>query len=137
MEQHYSIEDICRLLDISRRTVRYYIQEDLIAAPHGTKRGAWYDEGHLRQLKQIKEWQAAGYSLVRIKELMAAGATPVEGLLALQPKRGEVAVWKRIHISPGVELNINPERAGISADKARALYQDIGAIVDRLIEEED
>jgi DNA-binding transcriptional MerR regulator len=137
MEQRYSIEELCRLLDMSRRTVRYYVQEGLIAAPNGQKRGAWYDDGHLRQLQQIKEWQAAGFSLDRIKELMEANASPTDSLLALQPKRGEVAVWSRIHIAAGVELNINPERAGLSPEQTRQLYREIGVMIDRMEKDED
>ena len=137
MAQPYSIEELCRLLDMSRRTVRYYVQEGLIAGPNGQKRGAWYDEDHLRQLQQIKEWQGAGYSLDRIKELMESNATPAESLLALQPKRGDIAVWSRIHIAAGVELNINPERAGLSPEQTRQLYREIGAMIDRMEKDEE
>lgn len=137
MEQRYSIEELCRLLDMSRRTVRYYVQEGLIAGPNGQKRGAWYSSDHLRQLQQIKEWQAAGYSLDRIRELLAADISPADSLLALQPKRGDIAVWSRIHIAAGVELNVNPEKAGLSPEQTRQLYRNIGALIDQMVKDED
>tara|TARA_R110002072_G_scaffold302794_1_gene488790 strand:+ start:29650 stop:30063 length:414 start_codon:yes stop_codon:yes gene_type:complete len=132
MEKHYSLEELCQLLGISRRTIRYYIQEGLVQRPLGQKRGAYYTDAHLKQLQQLQAWQSAGYSLDRIRELMAQDASPEETLLALQPKLGDVSVWSHIHISQGVELHINPEKAGLSPAMTRKLFQQIGILVEQL-----
>ena len=136
MEKQYSLDELCQLLGLSRRTIRYYIQEGLVERPMGQKRGAYYTSAHLKQLQQLQEWQSAGYSLDRIKELMGQAATPADTLLALQPKRGDVSVWSHIHLSPGVELHINPEKAGMTPEMTRKLYQQIGALVDQLDKDE-
>lgn len=137
MEKRYSLDELCQLIGLSRRTVRYYIQEGLVERPLGQKRGAYYTDTHLKQLQQIQKWQSAGYSLDRIRELMAQDASPTHTLLSLQPKLGEISVWSHIHISQGIELHINPEKAGLSPGMTRRLFQQIGVLVDQLNKEED
>ena len=136
-KKRYTLDELCRLLGISARTARYYIQEGLVDRPEGQKRGAYYLEKHLRQLQQIQEWQGAGYSLDRIRQLLDEGVTPADTLLTLTPRRGDVQVVSRIHIAPGVELSINPEQAGLSPEQTRTLYRQIGEIVDQLEKSED
>jgi len=136
MENQYSLNELCQLTGLSRRTVRYYIQEGLVQRPIGQKRGAYYTDDHLKQLQQLQKWQSAGYSLDRIRELMIQEASPTDTLLLLQPKLGDVSVWSHIHISQGIELHINPEKAGMSPEMTRRLFQQIGVLVDQLNKEE-
>ena len=136
-KKRYTLDDLCQLVGLSSRTARYYIQEGLVDRPEGQKRGAYYLEKHLRQLQQIQEWQGAGYSLDRIRQLLEEGSTPADTLLTLTPRRGDVQVVSGIHIAPGVELTINPEQAGLSPEQTRALYRQIGEIVDQLEKSED
>lgn len=117
MEQEFSITDICALSDLSMRTVRFYIQQGLVARPQGEKKGAKYSKSHLDQLLSIKKWQAAGLSLERIKELMSE---PDLGAVPLKPKwPGMVEVWSHMHIADGVELHVEPGRAGLSPEELR------------------
>lgn len=117
MEQEFSITDLCALTDLSTRTVRFYIQQGLVARPQGEKKGAKYSKSHLDQLLSIKKWQAAGLSLERIKELMAE---PDLGAVPLKPKwPGMVEVWSHMHIADGVELHVEPGRAGLSPEELR------------------
>lgn len=136
-EKRYTLEQICRLLNMSPRTVRYYIQEGLLDHPEGQKRGAYYLELHLRQLQKIKEWQSAGYSLDRIRQLLDEGETPASTLVPLKPKRGDVQVVSRIFIAAGIELSINSDQARLSPKQTRALYRQIGHIFDQLNIDED
>ncbi|MFT5693884.1 MAG: DNA-binding transcriptional MerR regulator, partial [Oceanicoccus sp.] len=122
-EKHYTLEQICRLLNMSPRTIRYYIHEGLLDHPEGQKRGAYYLDSHLSQLQKIKEWQSAGYSLDRIRELLEEGETPTSTLLPLKPKRGDVQVVSRIFIAPGIELSINADQARLGPKQTRALYR--------------
>jgi len=131
-EKRYTLEQICRLLNMSPRTIRYYIHEGLLDHPEGQKRGAYYLELHLRQLQKIKEWQSAGYSLDRIRQLLKDGETPANTLLPLKPKRGDVQVVSRVYIAPGIELSINPDQARLNPKQTRALYRQIGHIFDQL-----
>lgn len=113
------------------------MQEGLVSRPEGQKRGSYYLDTHIQQLQQIQAWQKAGYSLDRIRELLEDGATPGETLVPLRAQRGDVQVWSRIHIAPGVELSIEPQQAGLTPDETRALYRKIAEIVDQLNEGDD
>jgi DNA-binding transcriptional MerR regulator len=130
----YTLDELCSLLGLTKRTIRFYMQEGLVSRPEGQKRGSYYLDTHLQQLQQIQAWQKAGYSLDRIRELMQDGAIPGETLAPMRPQRGEVQVWSRVHIAPGVELSIEPQQAGLNPDEARELYRKIGEIIDQLQE---
>lgn len=128
----YSLDELCNLVGLSKRTIRYYMQEGLVSRPEGRKRGSYYLDTHLQQIRKIQAWQKAGYSLDRIRELLADGATPGETLAPLRPQRGEVQVWSRIHIAPGVELAIDPQQAGLTGEETRELYRQVGKLIDEL-----
>jgi DNA-binding transcriptional MerR regulator len=53
---------------INRRTIRYYISNDLMDAPDGERRLATYEYRHLLQLLYIKARQHAGDRLTQIRE---------------------------------------------------------------------
>ena len=133
-KQRYTLDELCSLLGLTKRTIRFYMQEGLVSRPEGQKRGSYYLDTHLQQLQQIQAWQKAGYSLDRIRELLEDGATPGETLVPLRAQRGDVQVWSRIHIAPGVELSIEPQQAGLTPDETRALYRKIAEIIDQLKE---
>ena len=132
--KRYSLDELCSLVGLTKRTIRFYMQEGLVDRPEGQKRGSYYLDTHLQQLQQIQAWQKAGYSLDRIRELLEDGVTPGDTLVPLRAQRGDVQVWSRIHIAPGVELSIEPQQAGLSPDETRALYRKIAEIVDQLKE---
>ena len=50
----YAIGELATLGGVSRRTVRYYVQEGLISAPLGLGRGNHYTPDHLEQLLRVK-----------------------------------------------------------------------------------
>jgi DNA-binding transcriptional MerR regulator len=120
-ENKFTIEELAILTDISRRTIRYYIQQNLVSPPEGIRKGSYYLQHHLEQLLEVKKWQKAGLSLERIKELLS---DPDGGELPLPPRRkrpGDVAVRSHIVIAPGIELVISPEEADMSPDSIRQL----------------
>ena len=106
-EARYAIGDLARLAGVSRRTVRYYVQESLISAPLGVGRGNHYDAEHLEQILRVKALQEAGKTLDEIRRLPgAADATP-----APVPGEGtrisaQRSIWRRLTLAPGVELEI-------------------------------
>jgi DNA-binding transcriptional MerR regulator len=130
----YTLDELCSLVGLTKRTIRFYMQEGLVSRPEGQKRGSYYLDIHLQQLQQIQAWQKAGYSLERIRELLEDGANPEETLVPLRAQRGDVQVWSRIHIAPGVELSIEPQQSGLNPDETRALYRKIAEIIDQLKE---
>lgn len=118
----YNIHDLATLASVPTRTVRFYIAEGLIDRPFGAKRGAWYEDRHLQQLLLIRRWTDAGLSLDRVRELQAG--SPEEA--PPRPiKPGMVEVWSRISLADGVEVQVEPGRAGMTPEQVRAFIQDV------------
>jgi DNA-binding transcriptional MerR regulator len=117
----FTLEEIATLAQTPRRTVRYYIQSGLIDRPQGIGRGAYYTHRHVEQLLLVRKWQLAGLSLDRIGELLKQQA---EGPLPPTPRRaGTVEVWSHLVVADGVELTLEPGRAGLSPEQVRALFR--------------
>jgi len=114
--QTFSLDELCALTDLTKRTIRYYVQIGLVNRPEGETRAAKYSPQHLEQLLLVKKWTAAGVSLDRIRELLQGGSAPV-------PERGRVPgsieVCSHLHVADGVELVIEPTRAGLTPEQLR------------------
>ena len=104
----YAIGDLATLGGVSRRTVRYYVQEGLIPPPIGLGRGNHYTPAHLEQLLRVKEMQEAGRTLAEVRRALGqngdargkVGRTRAEELL---PR----SLWRHIPLAPGVELHVS------------------------------
>ena len=59
----YGIDELAELGGVSRRTVRYYVQERLLPPPLGVGRGRHYGRAHLDALLRVKSMQEAGLTL--------------------------------------------------------------------------
>lgn len=125
----HTLSELCLLTDLTPRTVRYYVQIGLVDRPQGETRAARYSARHLEQLLLIKKWTAGGLSLERIRDLLHGAEAP-------PPQRprlpGSVEVCSHILIADGIELVIEPARAGLSPEQVRrllagamALYREI------------
>lgn len=103
----YTIEELSELTGFSRRTIRYYIQENIIEAPAGRGRGGFYFDSHLSKLRKIKELQEKGLNLDSISKVLH-GQEPelrvCEGGLPF--KENPRQPWVRYQIADGIELNI-------------------------------
>jgi DNA-binding transcriptional MerR regulator len=122
MRSRYSIHDLAALASVPTRTVRFYIAQGLMDRPHGTKRGAWYEDRHLQQLLLIRRWTDAGLSLERVRELQAGSPEEVP---PRPVKPGMVEVWSRVTLADGVEIQVEPGRAGMTPEQVRAFFQDV------------
>ncbi|MDD2610980.1 MAG: helix-turn-helix domain-containing protein [Giesbergeria sp.] len=129
MTPTYLLNELCALVDMPIRTVRYYVQQGLVERPQGETRAARYGQKHLDQLLLIKKWTAAGLSLERIRELLAGQETEVP---ARSKRRGMLEVVSRLHIADGVELVIEPSRAGLTPEQVRELSQGVMALFDAI-----
>ena len=73
----FTLDELCTLTHLPRRTVRYYVQMGLVERPDGETRAARYSERHLTQLLRIKQLSSDGVSLERIREVLAGGDAPL------------------------------------------------------------
>ncbi|MBK7462464.1 MAG: MerR family transcriptional regulator [Betaproteobacteria bacterium] len=134
-ETRHTLDDLSALTELSLRTIRYYIQQGLMDRPIGEKRAAYYTARHVEQLLTIRKWQAAGVSLDRIREILQE---PPSGLLPPPRPRGAgtVEVWSHIVIADGLELTLEPGRAGLSSEAIRALAQGVMALYQQIRDDE-
>jgi len=122
MRTSYTLDQLCALTDMTKRTVRYYMQLGLVDRPVGETRAAHYTARHLEQLLQIRKLAEAGVSLERIREVLAGGESPVPDRVR-QP--GAISVLSHVFIAPGVELQIDPQAAGLSPEQLRAFVRTV------------
>ena len=130
----YTLSEVCEMTGVSRRNVRYYIQEGLVDRPNGAGRGAWYGRDHLIQLMVIGHWQAEGLSLQRIRDLLQ-GNDP-KSLPPPRQNTGGIEVWSHIQVKDGVELHIQPGKAGLSPEQLRLLQGQLLRALDDIQDKE-
>jgi len=123
--ERLSIDQLATLTGLTARTVRYYIQQDLVSRPEGAKRGAYYGRRHVEQLLLIRRWTDAGLSLGRVRELIV-GAPEDPPRRAAPP--GAVEVWSRVTLADGLEVHLEPGRAGLTPEQVRAFVRGLAAL---------
>lgn len=131
----FTLDEIAALAELPRRTVRYYIQSGLIDRPQGVGKGAYYTQHHVEQLLLVRKWQLAGLSLERIGELLKHQAA---GPLPPTPRRaGTVEVWSHLVVADGVELILEPGRAGLTPEQVRAFFRAVTQAYAQIHESEE
>jgi DNA-binding transcriptional MerR regulator len=125
IEQQHSISELCILADLPVRTLRYYVQAGLVDRPDGGTKGAKYGARHLEQLLLIKKWAASGVSLERIRELLHGEEAPVP---AKPRKAGFIEVRSHLFVADGVEVVLNPSRAGLTPEQVRVFAKGVMAL---------
>jgi DNA-binding transcriptional MerR regulator len=102
----YGIGDLARLGGVSRRTVRYYVQEGLIPPPLGVGRGNHYGAEHLEQIIRVKTMQETGRTLDEIRRGPSHRAAVRRKADAGEGVRVDRSIWRRLTLAPGVELHV-------------------------------
>jgi DNA-binding transcriptional MerR regulator len=131
--REFSIDELCTLTDLPKRTVRYYIQIGLVDRPEGETRGARYHQRHLEQLLSIRHWTQAGLSLERIRSLLSGAATPP---LETRERIGTVEVWSHFVVDEGVEVKLNPALARLSPEQTKQFFAAVMAAYQQIKQEE-
>jgi len=102
----YAIGELATLGGVSRRTVRYYVQEGLIPPPLGVGRGNHYTAEHLEQLVRVKSMQESGRTLDDIRSLLEHKPQPRATQQSSRDAIPSRSLWRRIALTPGVELHV-------------------------------
>ncbi len=152
----YGIDDLAERAGVSRRTVRYYVQQGLLAAPRGLGRGKHYTSAHLETLIRIRSLQEAGTPLAMIAKSLGAAALKVSsaetsaersaatsaadardreaGAGSVAPKAGAKesleapTLWTHLQLSDDVVLQVR-DRV-LSEQQRRALIEAVRGILD-------
>lgn len=130
---NFSIDELCTLTDLPKRTIRYYIQIGLVDRPEGETRGASYHQRHLEQLITIRHWTKAGLSLERIRTLLTGATAPP----TVQHDRiGTIEVWSHFVVADGVEVKLNPAEAKMSQEQTKRFFATVMAAYQQIQEED-
>ena len=122
-EERYGVDELANLVGVSRRTVRFYVQQGLLQPPLGVGRGKHYGPEHLVRLRAVKALQVQGLSLDAVRRKIAGGGGSAEvSALAATPV-SEVAGsrWMRLEVGPGVELHLSGRHRAPSSRGLREL----------------
>lgn len=130
-----SLDQLGALTETPRRTVRYYIQLGLVDRPIGETRAAYYTDRHIEQLLTIRKWTEAGLPLERVRQLLE-GADP-EVPPPPPRKRGSVEVMSHLVVDDGVELVVEPGRAGLKPEEVRELFRAVLEAYGRIVNKEN
>jgi len=127
--ERFGVAELAELGGVSRRTVRYYVQEGLLPEPLGVGRGKHYGREHLERLLEVKALQEQGRSLADIRRALrgSPGESDARWARALAPQR---SAWTRIELLPGLELNVSsayrlpaPARLQALVDLCRRIFR--------------
>ena len=138
-ERTYSIGSLAEAAGVSRRTVRFYVQRNLLPPPEGLGRGAHYAAAHLERLLRIKAWQEQGVPLeeiparledrgprIRLDHPDQAPGPPERALsprhqTAPPPPAVPGQSWLRQPLAAGYELHVGAGRAPLDSSQLAAL----------------
>jgi DNA-binding transcriptional MerR regulator len=126
----YSIGELAGLAKVSVRTVRFYVQRQLLPPPLGLGRGQHYTDEHLTRLRQIRELQEQGRSLEAIARRLQGPAT--EGPLPVPPLFDPADAPRlrlAVPIMKGVEVHLDSENHHVTIGQIVQLRQAIRAIL--------
>src|SRR5690349_8562432 len=141
MSSELSIGDLADAAGVTRRTVRFYVQQRLLPTPLGRGRGRHYDQSHLERLRRINELQAAGHSLEAIRRILSGGETAASpasvappapsapGAAARRAPRPSLSaeLWTRLRLAEGVELHYDAARHRPTVEQLMQLREAIRA----------
>ncbi len=132
----FSIEDLSRITGLTRRTIRYYIQQGLLAHPVGERRAAHYLASHLETLLRIRRLAAEGFSLEAIGKKLNEDDRNEHAASARTPIPGTARTCIHIAIAAGVELTVDPAAAKMSAEDLRKIMAQITELLSSKKDEE-
>jgi DNA-binding transcriptional MerR regulator len=144
-DDRLSIDELADAAGLTRRGIRFYVQQRLLPTPHGVGRGKHYDASHLARLREIRQLQAAGHSLEEIRHLLeSGGARPVSevaretrAVRASAPPALRTELWRRVRVMEGLELSFDAGRFNPSVEQLLALREIIASSFKRGSTEND
>lgn len=122
-DRQYTAEEVASLANVPRRTLRYYIQLGLVDPPEGGTRAAYYTWKHLGRMLEIRRLTEQGVSLERVREQLKQGPQTRSAVAETAP--GSIAVKSHITLADGVELVIDPSRAGLKPETLRRFAREV------------
>jgi len=119
----YTITELSELTGVNRRTIHFYVQQEVLPPPDGAGLGARYSDAHLLRLRAIPLLRSRGLRLDDIRdrlkhlsaaELAAVLIEPPRGVPDQQPGLAPLPAAQtlmRYMLTPGVELLVESRLA--------------------------
>ena len=117
----FSLEQLSELSGVAARTIRFYIQMELLPRPNGARRGAYYDERHLELLLRIRHLTEEGLSLEAVRRALSPEKSSSED----GSRAGAVSTRLHMTIAPGLEVVVDPLRAPLSKAALRRFAEGV------------
>ena len=127
----YAIGELAELTGVSRRTVHWYVQCRIIDPPLGRGRGRHYDDGHMRQIREVKALQRLGVPLGAMRAVARSSGTPpserpaAASALSQPSAAPSLTPVVRVHVADDVTVELGfgevPITPGLVADLAAAV----------------
>lgn len=130
----HNLQELSVLVDLPIRTIRYYIQKGMVDRPLGARKSATYGQEHVEQLLQIKKWQAAGLSLERIAQILSNDVSELPPAPIEVP--GSIKLCSKVHLAPGLKLEIDPGQVTFTTEQIRILARKILEAVESIKEKD-
>lgn len=121
-EKKINIGQLAELSGVSRRTIRFYVQNGLLPPPLGAGRGHYYTEEHLRDLLRIKTLKENNLSLEEVAGRLHDQSEPEPAAYPLP------TTWVRIEVGPGIELNVQGGVYPVTPARVRRLQKFISRL---------
>lgn len=116
-EKKINIGQLAELSGVSRRTIRFYVQNGLLQPPLGAGRGHYYTDEHLRDLLRIKTLKENNLSLEEVAGRLHGQNDSDPAVYSLP------TTWVRLEICSGIELNIQGGMYPVTPARVRKLQK--------------
>jgi DNA-binding transcriptional MerR regulator len=121
-----SIAELAHAAGLTRRAVRFYVQQRLLPPPGGVGRGRHYDQSHLDRLRQIAQLQSGGHSLDAIRRILDGEPVHAAEERKSAPHRRPMMsamLLTRLELGDGIELQFDASRYQPEVDGLLALRE--------------
>ena len=128
----YRVEQLAAECDVSVDTIRYYQARRLVPPPEREGRVAWYDERHVRRIREVRALRGKGLTLAAIGRVLDEGLDGPDADLAaaVAIARGEVGPEELL------PLDEFANRSGVPASLIQAVERE-GIRLGRTIDGEE
>lgn len=131
MDKRYSIGEVAEVTGVPRRTIRFYVQQGLLAPPCGAGRGHFYTDEHVKRLAEIRTLQEGGLALRNIAARLSEGKRNAAVRDDTVPFSA-AEPWMRFLVAPGCEIHLQTGVCRMTPSRYERLQSSIRSIFPEL-----
>ena len=126
----FTLDELATLADLPRRTVRYYIQLGLVDRPDRRDAGRALPAGPPGAAAADPQVDGGG----RVPRAHPASSCRASRrpCRSVRAGPGSVEVWSHLVVTDGVELTLEPSRAGLAPEEVREFFRGVLALYENI-----